>query len=176
MPHSVLVVPVPELEPVVGPRLRRISPEYVVEGPHATLAHVTLLGPFAELSDLDPGLLAELESFVADVTPFTFALTRICQFPQGQVYLAPDPAAPFRHLTHALHRRFPEYPPYGGAFGDVVPHLSVPLPPDEPVEVLREQLEGHLPIAARAGEAELWWFETDRCRTVETFAFGTTAA
>ena len=44
----------------------------------------------------------------------------------GTVYLAPSPAAPFRQLTHELFRRFPEHPPYGGAFDDVVPHLSVP--------------------------------------------------
>ncbi|MEO6088378.1 MAG: 2'-5' RNA ligase family protein, partial [Umezawaea sp.] len=32
---------------------------------------------------------------------------------------------PFRALTELVWRRFPECPPYGGAYPDVVPHLTV---------------------------------------------------
>jgi hypothetical protein len=41
------------------------------------------------------------------------------------VYLAPDPDEPFRKLTLAIWQRFPDRPPYGGAYPDIVPHLSV---------------------------------------------------
>ena len=50
---------------------------------------------------------------------------------------------------------FPEFPPYGGAFDDVVPHLSVPLLDGEDTETLRAELERRLPIEAVAHTATL---------------------
>ena len=41
------------------------------------------------------------------------------------VYLAPEPAAPFVALTEAVGAEFPGFPPYGGAFDEVVPHLTI---------------------------------------------------
>ena len=90
------------------------------------------------------------------------------------VYLAPEPSAPFRNLTHELCRRFPEYPPYGGAFDDVVPHLSVAH--DEELDAVRLKLGPRLPVRVLAREAALVWFEGDEARTLETFPFGTSAA
>ena len=98
------------------------------------------------------------------------------RFPGGTVYLTPDPASPFRQLTHELFRRFPENPPYGGAFGDVVPHLSIPLLPDEDLEDVERELADRLPVGSQAREACLYWWEPGACGTLETFPFGTTAA
>jgi hypothetical protein len=39
--------------------------------------------------------------------------------------LAPCPAQPFIDLTRHLAQRFPDFQPYGGAHGGVVPHLTV---------------------------------------------------
>jgi 2'-5' RNA ligase superfamily len=41
------------------------------------------------------------------------------------LWLDPNPAEPFRRLTEAVGVEFPECPPYGGAFDEVVPHLTV---------------------------------------------------
>lgn len=176
MAYSVLLVPVPELDTVVRPRLLRRSPEDVAEGDGEITAHITLLGPFADLDAIDDGMVSELRSFFADVTPFKFQLTEINRFPSGLVYLAPEPSRPFRQLTHELFKRFPEYPPHGGQFGEVIPHLSVPMPDEEDPRALRMQLEPRLPITVHAREAALWWYEPHRCRTLETFRFGTAAA
>jgi hypothetical protein len=176
MAHSLLTVPVPELDPVVRPRLRLRSPDEVPEDDEDPVAHVTLLGPFAARADLTDGLLAELRRLFADVTPFSFELTAVSRFPGGSVYLAPSPAAPFRQLTHELTRRFPEYPPYGGAFDEVVPHLTVPLPPEESPDALEQLLAPRLPLTAHAREAALYWWEPGECQTLQTFPFGTTAA
>lgn len=176
MAHSLLLIPVPELESVVRPRLERRSPQHVPASPEDTVAHITLLGPFADRGSIDDGLVSELRSFFADVLPFEFSLTAICEFPEGTTYLSPDPAAPFRQLTHELSRRFPEFPPYGGRFDDVVPHLSVPLPGGEDIEKLRFELEPRLPIAAHAREASLFWWEAGDTRTLQSFRFGTAAA
>lgn len=176
MAHSLLLIPVPELESVVRPRLHRRSPEFVAEDPEDVTAHITLLGPFADLADIDQGMVSELRSFFADVTPFAFELTGISRFPGGGTYLTPEPAGPFRRLTHELFRRFPEYPPYSGQFDDVVPHLTVPLPEGEDADTLRFQVAPRLPIWAYAREAALFWWEANHSHTVETFPFGTTAA
>ncbi|MGZ4426725.1 MAG: 2'-5' RNA ligase family protein [Nocardioidaceae bacterium] len=176
MAYSCLVVPVPELEPVVRPRLRQRSPEYLFSDPDETHAHITLLAPFAAEEELTDGLLAELRRFFADVTPFPFALTGVCEFPGGTTYLSPEPASPFRQLTLELSRRFPEYPPYGGAFGEVVPHLSVPVPPGQDPEQLRRELEPRLPIRAHAREATLFVSEPGAFSVVDRFGFGTSVA
>ena len=176
MAHSVLLVPVPEAEAVVRPRLARLSPEQVAVDDETVHAHVTLLGPFAAREDVTPGLLGELDAFFADVTPFAFDLTSVAAFPGGTTYLAPEPASPFRQLTLELSRRFPEYPPYGGAFDDVVPHLSVPLSDGDDAGSLRRALAGRLPVHAHAREAALFWWEPGASRTLATFPFGTSAA
>jgi len=60
------------------------------------------------------------------------------------LYLAPDPAEPFSELTRAIAEHYPETPPYGGAFLDTVPHLTV---------------------AAVATQQELCRIEEEFCRT-----------
>jgi hypothetical protein len=147
MPHSVLVVPVLEAEGIVR---------------HA---HITLLSPFAPKEELTDGLLGELDLFFGDCVPFSFELADVSQFPGGTTYLSPDPVAPFRSLTHELSRRFPEYPPYGGQFDDVVPHLSVP-----------DDFSLKSPITAHARGAVLWWYDDGMTDVLESFPFGTTAA
>jgi len=184
-PYSCLVVPVPELEQVVRPRLERAAPTYLFRdrdsdaagdeaiGAHA---HITLLAPFAGEGELADGVLRELDAFFADVTAFTFRLTTVGEFRGGATYLTPDPSAPFRRLTRQLAARFPEYPPFGGGHGEVLPHVSVPVPPDETAESVRADLEGRLPITANAREAQLVWFEPDHMRLLATFPFSTSAA
>ena len=176
MGHSLLQIPVPEVESVVRPRLARRTPEHVPADPDEIVAHITLLDPFADLDAIDDGLISELRAFFADVLPFAFRLTGISEFPGGPVYLSPEPSAPFRQLTHELFKRFPEFPPAAEDFDDVVPHLSVPIPEGEGVEQLRFELQTRLPITAHAREAALCAWEAGGSRTLETFAFGTRAA
>ena len=173
MAHSLLLIPVPELEFVVRPRLERRSPERLPLDEDEVIAYITLLGPFADLDAIDDGLISELQSFFSDVLPFGFELTGISTFPGGATYLSPEPATPFRQLTHELTRLFPEY---AGGFTDVVPHLIVPMPAGEDVEQLRFEVGPRLPISAHAREAALYWWEPHHRRILETFTFGTTAA
>jgi 2'-5' RNA ligase len=174
--YSCLIVPVPELESVVRPRLERRSPDHLFPATEDVHAHVTLLAPFAGEGELDDGMSAELASLFADVTSFEFRLTRVAEFPGGVMYLTPEPAGPFRQLTHELWQRFPEYPPYGGAFDEVVPHLTVPVPEGEHAAAVRFELEPRLPIMAHAREAALVWYEPGALRVLDRFAFGSTAA
>jgi hypothetical protein len=53
---------------------------------------------------------------------FAFQLRAIGHFPAA-AYLKPEPAAAFIALS--LARAFPQFPPYGGEFENIVPHLTV---------------------------------------------------
>ncbi|HET6698527.1 MAG TPA: 2'-5' RNA ligase family protein [Nocardioidaceae bacterium] len=170
------MLPVPEAEFLVRPRLARDAPDLLPADAEDTVAHITLLGPFADLPELDEGVHAELTDLFADVLPFGFELTSVSEFPAGTTYLVPEPAAPFRQLTHELVRRFPEFPPYGGEFDDVVPHLSVPTVPAQDHDALRAEIEPLLPITGHAREAALYWWGPGESRTLQVFPFGTTAA
>jgi 2'-5' RNA ligase len=171
---SALIVPVPELESVVRPRLAGRSPQSLFPGRDDVHAHVTLLAPFA--AEVDEGMWAELGSLFGDVTAFEFRLTRVAEFPGGVTYLTPEPASPFRALTQEICRRFPEFPPYGGAFDEVVPHLTVPMHDGEDAAAVRRELEPQLPITAHAREAALIWYEPGAFRVLERFPFGSAAA
>jgi hypothetical protein len=160
--HSLLVVPLPGLLSVVPPLAR-----------DATVPHVPLVEPFADA--IDEGVVAELRSYFADVVPFTVRLSEVSQFPGGSAYLAPEPAAPFRHLTQGLARLFPELPRPRGTF-DLVPHVNVEVGPEEDLDRLRSDLDPWLPVATLAREAALWLREDDVVRVHSTFPFGTSAA
>jgi hypothetical protein len=175
MAHSLLTVPVPDLDAVMRPRLVEKFPELVPAAPEDHVAHVTLLSPFVAREDLTPGVLAELRRFFADVTPFPFTLTELSMFPRGEVYLAPSPSAPFRQLALGLARRFPEHLSLSGTF-EVVPHVVVPTLGDESLEQLGDLLTTVLPVTTYAQEAALTWSEPGASETLEVFPFGTTAA
>lgn len=169
-----IIVPVREAETVVRPRAMIAAPE-LLPADDGVAAHVTLLAPFMPPPSVDRGVLSELAGFFGDVTGFGFRLTSVAVFPGGAVYLTPEPPDVFRRLTAGLHRLFPEFPPYGGEFDEVVPHLTVPMPDGEDASTLRSSLHRRLPIEAHATEARLVHV-TDRMHSLATFRFGTTAA
>lgn len=88
-------------------------------------AHVTVLVPFAPPGRLDGAAFAELAELFGAVAPFEYLLRRTRWFDDRVLYLEPEPAEPFRQLTLSVAERFPDYPPYEGAFDDVVPHVTV---------------------------------------------------
>src|SRR5262249_30630989 len=55
---------------------------------------------------------------------FDLRLAGTGRFPEA-LYLRPDPAEPFVAMTTEVVREWPEAQPYGGAFDDVGPHLTV---------------------------------------------------
>jgi hypothetical protein len=116
--ETAIVVLVPEAEPAAGDWRR----EHTSDGARGMPAHVTVLYPFAPEPDLDA-----VRALAARAEPFRFTLRAVREWPDGVVYLEPDPAAPFIGLTRALVERFPDHQPYEGAFtvDEVVPHLTV---------------------------------------------------
>lgn len=112
-------------------------------------AHVTLLYPFLPVRSVDAVAERTLCSLMLATAAFDFSLASVGRFP-GVVYLAPEPAAPFVALTGALVERWPEHPPYGGAYPEVVPHVTLAYGEAVPEDVL-----ARLPLRVRAREVWL---------------------
>jgi hypothetical protein len=140
---------VPSAENTVETLRRKLDPSSALGMP----AHITVLYPFAPLSTISPPVADELGALLGRFEPFDFVLSEVGWFDQRVLYLAPSPRAPFVELTVAISEAFPAYLPYGGAFDEAVPHLTVGEGA-RPIRMRRaaRRLEGHLPIRATAAE------------------------
>lgn len=168
--HSVLVVPVPELETFVLGRWVHYEPDWVSRDPAFTHAHITLLAPF--LADPTTADLRLVGTIAAGAAPFDFRLEDVAAFPDGCLHLPPEPAAPFAALTHALWAAFPQCPPYAGAY-DVHPHLTLDqCSATVSVASTRALLGDAIPARCRADRIELHWYERGGCRVLSDWKLG----
>ena len=125
--ETALVVLVPEAEPLVTRFRARFDRSAIAGLP----AHITVLYPFLHPDSISIEIVSDIRSLFRDFGRFRFSLCGVCGFP-GVAYLIPDPLAPFDALTNAAVARFPETPPYGGAFANLVPHLTIAQQPPAP--------------------------------------------
>jgi hypothetical protein len=145
-----LIVPVDAAAGLVAPWSRLIPAAGRILPPHATA-----LWPFLPVEALDDAGERRLEELLAGVPVFSFALTRVAELADAAVLLA-EPAAPFRALTRLLWDEWPECPPYGGAFDDIAPHMTVAVdPPVHEREAIEAALASQLPLPCRAAEVLL---------------------
>lgn len=147
-PASAIIVPTLGAEPVLmewaGRKLRF----------GGAPLHVTVMYPFLPIRRLDAAVHEGIADLAASVESFSYSLAQIGEFP-GVFYLSPEPKAPFVELTAATQARWPECLPYGGAYDQVRPHVTIGLgdrPPADPA-----QLAPLLPIRLEA--TELWLIE-----------------
>jgi 2'-5' RNA ligase len=148
-PESTLVILVPSAEATVGRLRRKLDRSAAWSVP----LHITILYPFAAPDSMSEQFLAQLGEVLHRCEPFDFSLTEIEWFEERVMYLAPTPRQPFATLTNAIAEAFPDHLPYGGAYDEVVPHLTV----GEGVRPARlrraaRRLQHHLPITASATE------------------------
>lgn len=164
-----VIVPVPEAEPVVAQWRERFDPSAAVGVP----AHVTVIYPFVPLDGLVNQDLSDLQAIFASRPRFSVTFSRCGRFP-SVLYLAPDDEAPFRDLTAALVRRWPQAPPYGGAYGlDPEPHLTVTDHAEESVTHAAEAaLSELLPLSAEVDAAWLIVFDGEQWRRRLRLPFG----
>ncbi len=141
MSELALVVPFEGLAPVVDDLRERTCES---KPSHGMPPHVTLLVPA-------PRDVEEIAEVLFAFSTFEVVFARLDRFP-GALWLAPEPAQPFARMIEALMQRFPDYPPYGGSFREVIPHLTVAqFDFDEAVSTL----EPWLPLSTRAERAVL---------------------
>ncbi|MDX9953221.1 MAG: 2'-5' RNA ligase family protein [Anaerolineae bacterium] len=117
--QSALVIFIPEAESLIQDFRDRYDPSST-----GIPAHVTLLYPFKPPAELTAEVLATLQELFSQHPGFTVTFQEFQEFPDV-LYLAPSPAEPFRQLTELLANRYPETPPYGGAFTEIIPHLTL---------------------------------------------------
>jgi len=155
--ETALLVPVAAAEPLV--RKHRLALDPVA--PLGVPAHVTVLYPFIPPDDVDQSVCDAITKVLTDFAPFRFTLTEVRQFADGVIYLAPEPAQPFIAITEALARQWPDQQPYGGAFDEVIPHLSVAMANGESAaHKIEAALNGGLPLETHADA--VWLMEGQR--------------
>lgn len=117
-------------------------------------AHVTILYPFVPPGGLVPEVRRSLAAIAADQEPFLVVFDEVRRFP-GVVYLAPRPVAPFMLLTDAVAARFPGFPPYGGAFAEVIPHLTIAESHVAPLDEIAAETAAVIPFRHRVTALEI---------------------
>lgn len=168
-PQSVLVMLVPEAEPLVG----SFRSKYDSSAADGMGAHITINYPFLLDAEVTPDIIESLRVLFSRSPSFSFSLISVRRFP-GALYLAPVPDQPFKDLIQAVPTRFPQSPPYGGLFPDVIPHLTVAAIEDgAELERISRQFadacDRKLPIACTA--REVWLMDNKPGRWTKRIAF-----
>ena len=171
MGHTVLAVPVPALEEVVRERTAFYDASFLSADPGFVHAHITLLAPWADRpSDAD---LAQVARITRAAVPFDVKLAQVSEFPDGVLYLRPEPGNQLRRLTSRLVAAFPDYPPYGGRYGDVVPHLTLDRrSATVKAATVRASVARLLPLTVTIDRIDLQWWANHDCRRLRTWSLG----
>jgi hypothetical protein len=167
--ESALIVPLPEVETLVGHHRAVLDPSAGWGVP----AHVTVLYPFLPPVQINEDVRQTVRGIVATTPAFGVEFLRTCWFDDTVVWLSPHPAEQFRDLTMAIWQRFPATPPYRGAHGDnITPHLTIGhAGPSEAMRAAAVEIDTQLPARAVATEVRLiiGKAEKDSWRTDEVF-------
>ncbi|MFF7145310.1 2'-5' RNA ligase family protein [Streptomyces nodosus] len=149
--QTALIVRVPDAEPAVRAWRERFDPSAQAEVP----AHVTVLFPFLDKSRTDARVCSALAAMLGSHRAFDLRFESCGRFP-WVLYLAPEPETQLRRLTRVIADRWPEAPPYGGQFAEIVPHLTVADGQDDAVlDEIEADLLGRLPLTSRISSVGL---------------------
>jgi 2'-5' RNA ligase len=153
--ESALVVLIPEVESLVENFRLRYDPSAAIGMP----AHITILYPFIAPDKLTTDITTTLRELFSKLPSFTISFPEAQRFPDV-LYLAPVPSEPFRQLTGIIAGFFPDTPPYGGAFAENIPHLTVAQVGnlqqlDEITTDFHEAAKDKLPIYVRVNTVSL---------------------
>ncbi|UQI46025.1 2'-5' RNA ligase family protein [Streptomyces sp. HU2014] len=163
-----LIVRIPEAEPAVRGWRERHDPSARAGVP----AHVTVLFPFLDESRTDPRVRSALAEVLGSHRAFDLRFERCGRLP-GVLYLVPDPDTRLRHLTEAIADRWPEAPPYGGRFAEIVPHLTIAQGQEDAVlEKIEADLADRLPFVSRVSSVDLMVYDGTKWHERASFALG----
>lgn len=154
--ESALILIIPEAEDLVAPYRLQHDPGAALGIP----AHITTLYPFLPPDQISDSLLNELAELFAHQAPIQVRFEATARFP-GVLYLDPLPREPLLKLINTVSGAFPNYPPYGGIYPEIKPHLTVAQSKDP---ALLDQLEAEIeelgreafPITSRVSEVTLF--------------------
>jgi 2'-5' RNA ligase superfamily len=150
MSSSAIVVLVPEAEHLVDALRARHDPAAALGVP----AHVTVLFPF--VSPVNDDTIRRVAEIASRHAPFATTFGTVERFPGLVVWLRPEPSEPFSALIDGFVAEFPDWPPYGGAVAEPIPHLTVADGVDaDTAAALEAELESGLPLTSRVTELTL---------------------
>lgn len=132
-------------------------------------AHITVLFPFMDPVKLGPSQRGRLAAAVGSTPAFDLGFPRIGRFPEV-LWIAPEPVAPIVEMVRAVAAAFPDFPPYGGQFDTVIPHVTVAHGNGLDLGALEPEVRRRLaaPVIQRVAAASLFttvrrkWREVDR--------------
>jgi 2'-5' RNA ligase len=120
-------------------------------------AHVTVTYPFRPAGLLTPAEHLRLTRLFAELPAFSLTGARTAWFGSEVVYVELVEEDAVRSLVDAVGTAFPEHLPYGGAYEEVVPHLTIGH--DHDVATLRAAalaVSARLPFVQHVTQVELW--------------------
>ncbi|MEY2233848.1 MULTISPECIES: 2'-5' RNA ligase family protein [Streptomyces] len=163
-----LIVRIPEAEPAVRGWRERLDPSAQAGVP----AHVTVLFPFLDESRIDTLVHSALADVLGGHQAFDLRFARCGRLPEV-LYLVPEPDTQLRQLTEAIAARWPEAPPYGGRFVEIVPHLTVAQGQESAVlEEIEAGVAGGLPFTSHVASVELMVYDGVKWQERASFALG----
>ncbi|MFJ3339549.1 2'-5' RNA ligase family protein [Streptomyces sp. NPDC086766] len=164
--RTALIVRVPDAESAVRVWRERFDPSARAGVP----AHVTVLFPFLDESRIDARVCLTLTGVLGRHRAFDLWFEGCGRFP-GVLYLAPEPDGQLRLLTEVIADLWPEAPPYGGRFTEIVPHLTVADGQDDAVlDEIEADLLGKLPFTSRVSSVDLMVHDGAKWQERSSFA------
>jgi 2'-5' RNA ligase len=124
--ESAIILEIPEAEGLVSKYRIDHDPSAVFGIP----AHMTTLYPFLPPDKIDEKVLNSLANIFSKQESFEVVFDTTGQFP-SVLYLEPKFSEPLVRLTKLVEEAFPDYPPYGGVFPNITPHLTIAQIDDE---------------------------------------------
>ncbi|MET7502135.1 2'-5' RNA ligase family protein [Streptomyces microflavus] len=163
-----LIVRIPEAEPAVRRWRERLDPSAQAGVP----AHITVLFPFLDESRTDALVHSVLADVLGSHPTFDLRFERCGRLPEV-LYLIPEPDTQLRQLTEAIADRWPEAPPYGGRFTEIVPHLTIAQGHENTVlEEIEADLADRLPFTSHVSSVELIVHDGVKWQERASFALG----
>lgn len=138
-------------------------------------AHITTLYPFRTPASIAREELQALTTLAAQTNRHRYALGTVDAFDVA-IFLRPFPDEWFRQLTNRIVAAFPDCLPYGGAYPEVIPHLTIAQSAGgESHAKLRLAIEAGvapaLPIACEATALSLFINDNDYWTLAQRFPF-----
>lgn len=163
--ESALILVCPEVEYAVAPQRER----YDRAAKDGIPAHVTAIYPFTPPTLLTADDHGRLKGIADQTETFSVHLNRTGWFGDSVVYLLPDDPAPIALLTHRIFSAFPDFPPYGGKFSDLTPHLTIGHDQSAPaLKAAEKSVIQRLPLIQVVDHLELWAGQAVEGRTEPT--------
>jgi 2'-5' RNA ligase len=151
--ESALLIVCPEGERAVGAHRARFDAAARVGVP----AHVTVTYPFKPAHELTAHDHDRLSRVFGSIRSFVMTCESTAWFGEHVLYVQVQDPSPVVAMVDAVTAEFPDFPPYGGVFDELVPHVTVGS--DQSADLLQSAqraVQQELPFVQDVAAVELW--------------------